>query len=308
MKLIDVLTSPWAILPEKLVEIQEIYKTHLRGERIDLAAVEAALGRPLDNQVKPYRVDRGVATIFIDGVIAKRMNIFMKISGGTSSELAMKDFRQALADPDVHTILFNVDSPGGAVDGTQELAQEVARSRGAKEIVAFTDGLMASAAYWIASAADRIYISSDTVSVGSIGVVARHVDYSRALEQDGIKVTEITAGKYKRTSSAYEPLSERGRRTIQDELDYIYGVFLRDVAAHRGLSLETVKDDRDDSIPWADGRVFLGRQAMGAGLVDGVSTLVDLQENLAKHNGSYVSRVKIGEAAERRTKRNGTDA
>jgi len=308
LKLIDVLTAPWAILPEKLVEIQEIYKVHLRGEKIDLAAVEAAIGRPLDNQVKPLQIDRGVATIQIDGVIAKRMNVFMRISGGVSSELVMKDFRRAMADPGVHSILLYTDSPGGAVDGTQELAMEISAARGRdkdKCVVAFTDGMMASAAYWIGSAADRIYISSDTVTVGSIGVVARHVDYSRAYDEAGIKVTEITAGRYKRAHSMYEPLSETGRRTIQDELDHIYGVFLNSVAANRKLSLDTTKDGKADSIPWADGRVFLGRQAIDVGLVDGVSTLVDLQNNLAKYKAAFIGREAMKDDARRRLKKDG---
>jgi signal peptide peptidase SppA len=162
--------------------------------------------------------------------------------------------------------------------------------------------MMASAAYWIGSGADRIYISSDTVTVGSIGVVARHVDYSRAYEEAGIKVTEITAGRYKRAHSMYEPLSERGRRTIQDELDYLYGVFLSDVAPNRKLSLDTVKDERADTIPWADGRIFLGRQAIDVGLVDGVSTLVDLQDKLIKNKGTFVSREVFRDEARRRTK------
>jgi len=292
MKLLDIVTSPWAIMPEKLVEIQEIYITHLRGEKIDLAGVEAKLGRPLNNEPKPYEVQDGVAVLAVDGVIAKRLNIFQKISGGVSSELLRRDFAQALADPEVHSIVLYIDSPGGAVDGTQELAREIYEARSAgKNIVAFSDGLMASAAYWIGAQAHRVYISGDTVTVGSIGVVARHIDVSRYEEKIGVKTTEITAGRYKRAASEYEPLTETGRRTIQEMLDHIYGVFLADVATARPqLSLEPVKQGREETIPWADGRLFLGRQAIEAGLVDGVSTLAAVIDDLSTDPARWLAK------------------
>ena len=85
MRLIDVLTSPWAIVPEKLLEIQAIYRTHLRGEKIDLSAIEARLGKPLSNEPKPYEVVNGVAVIEMEGIVAKRMSMFTKISGGIST-------------------------------------------------------------------------------------------------------------------------------------------------------------------------------------------------------------------------------
>ncbi len=273
MKILDIVTAPWAIQPEKLTEIQEIYITHLRGEKINIADIEAKIGKPLDNKQQNYTVENAVAVIPIEGVIAKRMNIFQKISGGTSSELVGRDFRAALADPSVNSILLYIDSPGGSVDGTQELAREIYDARGKKPIVAYTDGMMASAAYWIGAAADKVLISGDTSQVGSIGVVARHIDVSKYEERIGVKTSEIVAGRYKRIASQYEPLSESGRQSIQDAVDHIYNVFLGDVSLFKGLSLDTVKEGKNETIPWADGRVFYGRQALDAGLVDGVSTL-----------------------------------
>lgn len=292
MKILDIVTSPWAIVPEKLVEIQEIYITHLRGEKIDIAGIEARIGKPLDNKPKGYDVENGVAVLPIEGVIAKRMNIFMRISGGTSSELVGRDIRAALADPSVNSIILYVDSPGGAVDGTQELAREIYQARGQKPIVAYTDGMMASAAYWIGAAADSIYISGNTTQLGSIGVVARHIDVSKYEEKIGLKTSEITAGKYKRIASQFEPLTESGRRTIQDQVDYIYSVFVGDIAAFRpGLDPEPVKEGRDETIPWADGRIFLGNQAIDAGLVDGVSTMTALITMLGDKD--YAAKQKV---------------
>ena len=267
MKLLDVVTSPWAIQPAKLVEIQGIYATHLRGEKIDIAGVEQRLGRPLANEPQAYNVMDGVAILPIEGVIAKRANLFMQISGGVSSELLGRDLRAALADPAVHSIILSIDSPGGTVDGTQALANAVTAGKGIKPIVTVANGTMASAAYWIGAAADAVYIADTTTAVGSIGVVAAHTDVSAAEAQRGVKTTEIAAGKFKRIASQYGPLSDEGRQSIQDQGDYYYSLFVGHVAQARGTTVDKVLSDM------ADGRMFIGEQAVTAGLVDGVSTL-----------------------------------
>jgi len=267
MRVIDVLNAPWAIVPDKLREIQAIYATHLRGEKIDIKGIEAKLGKPLVNNEQGYDTVDGVAVIPIDGIISKRMNLFSQISGGASTELIGRDIRAALADPDVHSLLLQVDSPGGTVDGTQVLAQAIHGARGKKPIVTYVDGMMASAAYWIGSAADAIYIGADTVQVGSIGVVASHTDYSRREEMLGVKTTEIFAGKFKRIASSHKPLSEDGKGYIQEMVDYLYSVFVADIAKQRGVDAETVLKNM------ADGRIFTGQQAVSAGLVDGVATM-----------------------------------
>lgn len=276
MRLIDIVNGPWAITPEMLLEIQGIYGRHLRGEKINLDKIEAAIGKPLANKQGEYQVENGVAIIPIEGVIAKKMNLFSRISGGASSEMVKRDFNTAMEDPTVKSIILVIDSPGGTVDGTAELADAIYNTRGQKPIAAITDGMMASAAYWIGSAADSLYITSDTTAVGSIGVVASHTDYSRREEQLGIKTTEITAGKYKRIASQYAPLSEEGRANIQASVDYLYSAFVNDVARNRGVSPEQVLNDM------ADGRLFFGNQAITAGLVDGVSTLDELIKNMSE--------------------------
>ncbi len=267
MRLIDIITSPWAIMPEKLVELRGIYETHLKGEKIDIKAIEARVGKPLDNRPQGYEVVEGVAIIPIDGVIAKRMNLFTQISGGVSTDLLARDFKAAVNDPSVKAIVLAIDSPGGTVDGTVDIARLVYESRGIKPIVAYTDGIMASAAYWIGSAADKVYIGNDATLVGSIGVVATHQDISKAQELAGVKTTEVYAGKYKRIVSQYAPLSEAGQAYLQDRVDYLYSVFISAVADNRGVAVEKVLK------VMADGKVFSGRQAVEAGLVDGVATL-----------------------------------
>lgn len=274
MKLLDVLTAPWAIEPAKLLEIQAIYATHLRGEKIDIGALEAKLGRPLANEPVPYTIQDGVAILSVEGVMAKRMNLFSQISGGVSTQLATRDLLQAAADPAVHSIIQVYDTPGGTVDGTQAFANTIRQVGQTKPVIALADGVMASAGVWAGSAANQIYIADTTTQVGSIGVVAQHVDLSGRDALAGIKRTEVFAGKYKRIASDTGPLTKAGLQSIQDQVDYTYGLFVQAVATHRGVSVDQVLADM------ADGRMFIGEQAIAAGLVDGVSTLDALVEKL----------------------------
>ena len=141
MRLIDIVRAPWAITPDMFGEVQGIYARHARGEKIDLTAIEARTGKKLENVQPEYIVtDSGVAVIGLDGILAKRMNFFMAISGGTSMQIAAAQLRQALADPEVNSILLHIDSPGGTVDGTIDLANAVFAARGQKTVVAFADG------------------------------------------------------------------------------------------------------------------------------------------------------------------------
>lgn len=274
MKILDVLTAPWAIEPAKLLEIQAIYATHLRGDKIDLAGVEAKLGRPLSNEPKAYEVVDGVAVLQVNGVMAKRMNLFSQISGGVSTQLAARDLMQAADDPSVHSIIQVYDTPGGTVDGTQAFANIIRQVGQRKTVIALADGLMASAGVWAGTAASQIYIADTTTGVGSIGVVSQHVDMSGRDAQNGIKRTEVFAGKYKRIASDTGPLSKAGLQSMQDSVDYTYILFVQAVATQRGVSVDKVLSDM------ADGRMFIGEQAINAGLVDGVATLDELVAKL----------------------------
>lgn len=269
MKLLDIMTSPWAITPNKLQEIRQVYATHLRGPKIDLKELKgnAAFGlSESPDDLRGYAVDGGVAVITVADVLTKNRTLFSYLFGGTSMRDIGDAFRNAMSDQDVHSIVLHIDSPGGTVDGTEELANLISAERGRKPVVAVADGMMASAAYWVGSSADRIYISGETTEIGSIGVVATHLDTSKWEDDMGVKFTEITAGKYKRIASMHKPLSDEGRTYIQDQVDAIYKVFVDSVAENRGRSVEQILEA-------ADGKVFLGRAAVENGLADDVATL-----------------------------------
>lgn len=275
MRVIDVLTSPWAIMPDKLLEIRAVYDAHADGKTIDLSAVEARLGKPLQNAEQGYTVRSGVAVIPVNGVIGKRMNMFSEISGGASTELIARDINAALEDQSVQSILLHIDSPGGTVDGVENLADIIRAAAQIKPVVSFADGKMASGAYWLGSAADAIVASSSTTEIGSIGVVTAHRDVSKAEEMAGIKTTEISAGRYKRIASQYGPLTESGQAEIQRQIDGIYTIFVDAVAQNRGVSAEKVLADM------ADGRVFLARDAQARGMVDYIASLDATISNMA---------------------------
>jgi signal peptide peptidase SppA len=170
----------------------------------------------------------------------------------------------------VHSIIQVYDTPGGTVDGTQAFANVIRQVGQIKPVITLADGVMASAGVWAGTAASQIYIADTTTSVGSIGVVSQHVDLSGRDAMAGVKRTEVFAGKYKRIASDTGPLTKAGLQSIQDTVDYTYGLFVQAVATHRGVSVDQVLSDM------ADGRMFIGEQAINAGLVDGVSTLDDL--------------------------------
>jgi len=275
MKLMDILNSPWAIAPEKLKEISDVYATHMKGEKIDLKSLQALRRTGMDDldEERGYRVESGVAIIDVRDVLSKNLTFFSYLFGGTSMRQVGESFDRAMEDPQVHAIILAIDSPGGTVDGTEELSAKIMSARGDKPIIAWADGMMASGAYWVGAAADKIYVSGETAVVGSIGVVATHVDVSKADERYGEYWTEITAGRYKRIASSHRPLSEEGRSYIQDQVDSLYSVFVQSVAAMRGRPVEEI-------LPAADGQIFIGRKAIEAGLADGMSSLNDLINQL----------------------------
>ena len=263
--------SPWAIQPAMLSEIVRIYESHVNGEDLDIPAIEAALGRPLEREFRetPYDLENGVATIPIEGTIAKRMDTFSQISGGASVEGIASAFRAAMADDQVDSVVLKVDSPGGEIDGIFELADLIYQARTIKPVVALAYGTMASAAYLIGSAASSVYASDIATAVGSIGVAAVHRDHSDS------RTTEVYKGEYKRILAG--PLTEKGRLHLEDRVNYFYGLLVDAIARNRGVTSEEVLKKMSTEV----NDLFVGDQAVEAGLVDGILTLDRLVSKLS---------------------------
>jgi signal peptide peptidase SppA len=257
--------KPWAILPEKLHQITQLLQYAAAGNKFTEEEVRERIGA--GPRVTP-KTPGMVALIPIYGVISQRMNMMNDISGsgGTSIEKLTAAYRAALNDPNVKAIVFDVDSPGGAIDGVPELADEIYSARGQKKTVAVANTMAASAGYWLASACDELVVTPSG-AVGSIGVWGAHEDYSKALEKEGVKVTLISAGKYKVEGNPYEPLSEEARSALQADVDNFYVMFVKAVAKNRKVDQTVVANG------YGQGRMVMASLAAKQGMVDGVATL-----------------------------------
>lgn len=249
--------SSWAMYLPKLEEISLFLEQKINGINLDFTKLESMRSGHTADQT--YQVSDSVAIIPIYGSLLKRANLMSSMSGGSSMQIIERDIANALADDKVEAILLDVDSPGGTVDGTKQLADFIFNSRGTKPIVAYGNGMMCSAAYWIASASDYI-VAFDTTLTGSIGVATVHYDRSNSDEKSGVKRTIITAGKYKQIANDANPLSEDAKAIIQSELNDIHVMFKEDVARNLGVDVKTIASS-------AQGQVFLGQKAFEAGLV-----------------------------------------
>lgn len=264
--------TPWAILPAKLVAILGVVHRHAAGERLSAEDIQTAINgaaRP------PDRRAGNVAVLPLFGTLVPRANLMTETSGGTSAERFGAAFRAALDDPSVGAIVLDVDSPGGSVSGIEELASDIYRARGTKPITAVANHLAASAAYWVATAADELVVTP-SAEVGAIGVFAAHEDLSRAYDMAGVKTTLISAGKYKVEGSPYEPLGDEARAAIQTRVDEYYNMFVRAVARQRGVKTEAVRSG------FGEGRVVGARQALELGMADRIGTLAETITRLAR--------------------------
>jgi signal peptide peptidase SppA len=211
------------------------------------------------------------------------------ISGpsGTSTEQFTQMFRGALADPNVKAIVIDVDSPGGSVEGVDELASEIRDGRKKKPVTAVSNCLMASAAYYIASACSEVVAAPSSLT-GSIGVYSAHEDDSQYLENRGVKITLISYGANKTEGNAYEPLGDNARAHMQHLVDTYGLMFEKAVAKGRGVPLETVQRK------FGQGRVFPAQQAVKVGMADRVGTLDDvLQKYGASRGGGATSNASV---------------
>lgn len=235
------------------------------GERYD----------PDTGEALPYRrTPAGVAVVSVIGGLVNRGSFLDAKSGLSSYEMIGYQLAQAEADPGTRAIVLDIDSPGGEAVGAFELADQL-RAIG-KPTLAVVNGMAASAAYALASAADRIVIGPSGVA-GSIGVVMLHVDLSRNLDRDGITPTLLHRGAHKVDGNPFEPLSEDVRAALEADMDVFYDLFVDGAAAGRPLSPAQVRD--------TEARVYIGQAAVAAGLADDVGTfaaaVARLEERLA---------------------------
>jgi signal peptide peptidase SppA len=269
-----VYSQPWAITPAKLAIILDLLAFRASGGRLSDEEIAERVGPGARSNAMTVQPGGAVAILPIRGTIAHHASMLAESSGGATTEGIAKRLREALADPQVASIVLDIDSPGGSVSGVPELAAEIYRSRGRKPLKAVANALAASAAYWIGTAADELIVTPSG-EVGSVGVIAAHQDISEALVKEGVKVSLVTAGRYKAEGNPYQPLDEEARAELQRRVDEAYGWFVRDVARNRGVSVETVRSE------FGEGRVYGGKEAVRRGMADRVATLDEVIAELA---------------------------
>lgn len=277
--------SCWAIQPEKFMAICEFLDA--KGAGVippQLAAMRADVedstgpGVPVDAAVRgagSVVTSGGIAVIPVLGTITQRANMLSDFSGGTSTDKLRAAISMALADDSIGSILLDIDSPGGSVAGTPEIADFIFKARERKPIVAHANSLAASAAFWIGTSASE-FVMSPSADVGSIGVLTTHTDVSAADEAEGIKRTIISAGKFKVEGNPFEPLGEEALTAIQSRVNEFYGMFVAAVARGRGVKAGAVTEGM------GEGRTVGASEALAQNMVDRVETMHETIERLSK--------------------------
>jgi len=267
--------TPWFLTREKMAEIDMFVRQGLDGARVELSGERLESWRAAQSQAqsRAERTSSSIAVIPIRGVLMQRPDVFDELFGASSILRLTKTFRGALAEPEVKTILFDVDSPGGSVFGIEEFSAEIFAARGRKRMVAVSNSQMASAAYYLASAADEV-VASPSSDSGSIGIISLHLDFSKATELEGVKPTWITYGQFKAEGNQLEPLGEEAQAFWQQRVDEYGEMFVKAVARNRGITPKEVREN------YGQGRSFGAKEAKQRGMADRVASFDETLERL----------------------------
>jgi signal peptide peptidase SppA len=248
-----------AALSERLGITQMV---RLNGTSVSLDA-DAAYGEaePGSNPRGGYEVVGEVAIIPICGTLVQKLGSLRPYSGMTGYDGIRQNFLMAMTDPDVKAICLDIDSPGGEVAGCFDLVDTIYNARGDKPIWSILNENAFSAAYALASAADKIVLPR-TGGTGSIGVIWMHVDWSKALKGAGMEVTFVTYGDRKADGHPEIPLSKEALAAFQADIDTMGELFVSTVARNRNISVQKVRDTQ--------AATFLGADGVSQGLADAV--------------------------------------
>lgn len=253
------------------------FESFLDKAAADLDRIEAANDQPVmaddfwyssddwRSAYRPYIVKDGMLLIPVKGVLLHDFG-YQLGSWATGYTYITQALRRGQRDPEVRGIAFLINSPGGHVAGNFDLVDEIFEARGAKPMRAFAHESAYSAAYSIASAADTIVVSR-TGGVGSIGVLTAHYDYSKMLENDGLKITFIHFGKHKVDGNFTTPLPKEVKDRIQARIDELGEVFVSIVARNRGMDVDAVRA--------TEALTFTATEAVSNGLANSIGSLDD---------------------------------
>ncbi len=273
--------SPWSILDSKWLEIEAVILSHAAGKSGDVEKFRAA------NQAlqTPQPAPRGIAVLPLFGAMAQRANMLMDISGGTSTEMFGKEFLRAVESPQVGTIVIDVDSPGGTIAGTMELADLIFEARGVKPIIAMVNSMAASAAFWVISQVDEIVMTPSGM-VGAIGVFTRVPNPPEKVAEGEPTVEVIRAGRLKAEEGPEIPLSDDGRAMIQAFVDEHFNAMVATIARGRDVTSRIVTTD------FGDGSILAAEAARRVGMIDSIETMDQLLARLGAVTATGGSRAE----------------
>lgn len=275
----------WALEESVLISARDLIVSRIENGKFSDAEIELRTGGGGNRKEPTYIVDGDTAIIPIVGIIGKRFSLLERISHDTTNVQTVRaDLQQALDDPRIKQIHLQIESPGGTVSGVPELADFIFESRGAKPIIAYADGLAASAAYWLAAAADKVYASKST-QVGSIGVYTVIQDYTVRYHNEGVKAEVIRAGKHKASGHPLKGFSNDDRNYQQGQVNEIMELFKESIQKYRKMTSEQV-----DKV--ATGEVWLAKNALSLGLIDGVAEMTISGQGSEIGSGSIKQQTK----------------
>ena len=283
----EYLATPWALMPERLSAVTAVIArwsgdSRASEEVMNNVAADCSV-REARRQSSVSNSGGGIAVLPLYGIVTQRGNMVDDVSGpGTASTQQFSNMlRAALQDETVSQILIDINSPGGSVYGVAELADEIVNARSHKPIVAIANSLAASAAYWIGCSASELYVTPGG-EVGSIGVWQAHQDYSKAMDDAGVKTTLISAGKFKVEGNPYAPLDEEAQGFMQSRVDDYYAAFTKAVAKGRGVPISQVRDGM------GQGRVLGADAALASSMVDGIATFDDVVKKMRRDGRAQI--------------------
>ncbi|EML9904669.1 S49 family peptidase [Morganella morganii] len=270
--------TPLAIHPQKA----EVIVSSLT-ERLGITQIRSAMMEDDDEYFSRkarkdsgYDVLEGIAIIPVYGTLVQKLGTLRPYSGMTGYDGIRRVFLTAVNDPEVKGICLDIDSPGGEVAGCFDLVDLIYAERGKKPVYAILSENAFSAAYAIASAADKIYVPR-TGGVGSVGVIVIHCDWSQHIKDDGLKVSIITYGNRKAESNPYVALSDEAKAAIQHDVDEMGRLFVSTVSRNRGLSETVIRNTQ--------AACYLAAEGVQMGLADAVASPDVAFQELMKESG-----------------------
>jgi signal peptide peptidase SppA len=293
----------WAMLESAYVELENLLWSHATGaigeEEVAANVAAKRYGVQRNEYINDFLVPdlQSVAVVPVYGpLIDKYASGSLQVSGVTTPQVLAKLLDQAAANPNISTIVLDFDSPGGTVTGTLSAAEAVTaakeklEARGG-EVVAVVNEMMCSAAQWIGAMASRTVISSNGMA-GSIGVISKHYDYRGFLAQRGVKATILRSAPRKALGHPEEAMEGLVLEDWMHDMNYYHAQFVQAISNARGMSKEQVP---------ATGQVFIGQEAVDAGLADSLGTMRDVLEDLrakrAPRPSANAARADAGEQA-----------